>query len=590
MTPDHTPAEAVARKAKDQRSAKIERSVTLFTAGIASIVAAQGMYVMFSESLHMHPALQALCFAFIELMVVASAMRARRSQIDTGSAGVDGIAMWVLTILSGVLAASHATNDVGLLVLRLAAPLVAAWGWERSMALERRQLTGRAGGMTLRWTPQRLLVKWGIADPTDRTVAEVAVERRLADLALAADAVRIARINGSGGRAERKAMQRLHRAIDKAADDGVVLGEDSVRDRLAEHLEGRFSAYTLPDYRPVTDWADHTARAPRPTLDTIESDPAVRAEIAALEREVERELTARATAPLARGDEDHAPVHAAESAIDRAREAVAGGPRADGSLARGEDESRASDPVDRASIARGPIARSRADIGDGRAGEDAVSIAGEVSAARADASVERAESGSEAESIAREVEVVDRAPIVAQTGPELDTDRDSRADHTPEEQLSNARPGGEERASVARATEGVDRDRRAVVSIARDPKPVSPIAREDADRARPSRAGRARSTVIEGALARATEPAPRARLGGHGPFDRALSRAEATVIARAVVDRKLSRKSVEELTAIYEAASAGATPNAIGATMGLPHSTVGRALEAATKVSGPRLV
>ncbi len=566
-----------------------ERAVTLFTAGIASIVAAQGMYVMFSESLHMHPALQALCFAFIELMVVASAMRARRSQIDTGSAGVDGIAMWVLTILSGVLAASHATEDVGLLVLRLAAPLVAAWGWERSMALERRQLTGRAGGMTLRWTPQRLLVKWGIADPTDRTVAEVAVERRLADLALAADAVRIARINGSGGRAERKAMQRLHRAIDKATADGIALGKESVRAQLAEHLEGRFSAYTLPNYRPVTDWADHTARAPRPTLDTIESDPAVRAEIAALEREVERELTARATAPLARGDEDHAPVHAAESAIDRAREAVAGGPRADRSLARGEDESRASDPVDRASIAREPIARSRADIGDGRAGEDAVSIAGEVSTARADASVERAESGSEAESIAREVEVVDRAPI-AQTGPELDTDRDSRADHTPEEQLSNARPGGEERASVARATEGVDRDRRAVVSIARDPKPVSPIAREDADRARPSRAGRARSTVIEGALARATEPAPRARLGGHGPFDRALSRAEATVIARAVVDRKLSRKSVEELTAIYEAASAGATPNAIGATMGLPHSTVGRALEAATKVSGPRLV
>uniref|UniRef100_UPI002454A0D1 hypothetical protein n=1 Tax=Nocardia farcinica TaxID=37329 RepID=UPI002454A0D1 len=478
MTPDHTPAEAVARKAKDQRSAKIERSVTLFTAGIASVVAAQGMYVMFSESLHMHPALQALCFAFIELMVVASAMRARRSQIDTGSAGVDGIAMWVLTILSGVLAASHATNDVGLLVLRLAAPLVAAWGWERSMALERRQLTGRAGGMNWRWTPQRLLVKWGIADPTDRTVAEVAVERRLADLALAADAVRIARING-GGRAERKAMQRLHRAIDKAADDGVVLGEDSVRDRLAEHLEGRFSAYTLPDYRPVTDWADHTARAPRPTLDTIESDPAVRAEIAALEREVERELTARATAPLARGDEDHAPVHAAESAIDRAREAVAGGPRADGSLARGEDESRASDPVDRASIARGPIARSRADIGDGRAGEDAVSIAGEVSAARADASVERAESGSEAESIAREVEVVDRAPIVAQTGPELDTDRDSRADHTPEEQLSNARPGGEERASVARATEGVDRDRRAVVSMPRGAEPVTPGAPPD---------------------------------------------------------------------------------------------------------------
>ncbi|WP_280393465.1 hypothetical protein [Nocardia wallacei] len=247
---------------KRKRGAALERAATLLTAAIASAVAAQGMYVFFAEATRMPTPLLLLCFAFIELMVVTSAMRARRSQLDTGSAGVDGIAMWVLTIMSGVLAATHA-GDLGVVLLRLLAPLIAAWGWERSMALERRQLTGQAGGLNWRWSPTRLLVRWGIADPTDRSTAEVAVERRLADLARAADKVRLVRTTGGSGRRERRVMQQLHRAIDKAADDGLVLGEPGIRERLAQHLEGRFAAYTLPDYTPRTDWS-RPAVAPEP--------------------------------------------------------------------------------------------------------------------------------------------------------------------------------------------------------------------------------------------------------------------------------------------------------------------------------------
>ncbi|MBF6284499.1 hypothetical protein REK76_29380 (plasmid) [Nocardia farcinica] len=239
---------------KKRRGERLERGATLVTAAIASAVAAQGMYVFFHDELHMPGPLLVMCFSFIELMVVTSAMRARRSQLDTGSAGVDGIAMWVLTIMSGILAATHA-DSVGVLLLRLLAPLIAAWGWERSMALERRQLTGRTGGINWRWSPTRLLVRWGIADPTDRTTAEIAVERRLADLARAADAVRLARTTGRSGRRERQMIGRLHRAIDKATDDGLVLGEPAIRERLRAHLEGRFSAYTLPEYVPVTNWA-----------------------------------------------------------------------------------------------------------------------------------------------------------------------------------------------------------------------------------------------------------------------------------------------------------------------------------------------
>ncbi|MGV9823374.1 hypothetical protein [Nocardia xishanensis] len=574
MTLDYTPGEATAapdveaaaRRAKEERSAKIERGVTLFTAGIASVVAAQGMYVMFSESLHMHPALQALCFAFIELMVVASAMRARRSQIDTGSAGVDGVAMWVLTILSGVLAASHATGDVGLLVLRLAAPLVAAWGWERSMALERRQLTGRDGGMNWRWSPQRLLVKWGIADPTDRTVAEVAVERRLADLARAADAVRIARTTRSG-RAERKAMQRLHRAIDKAADDGVVLGEDSVRDRLAEHLEGRFSAYTLPNYRPVTDWADHTDRAPRPTLETIEADPAVRAEIAELEREVGRELTERANTSRAIDDPSSIAARANETATDPVR--------ADADRTQGEHTA-----VDRSRVRNlEPRAREL----EQRASEDLSSIAIDTAPTRDEAPADHAP-------IAQGDETYRRPSIAAHIPAELGTDRVSivdRADRTATEETSDSEPQAETETDAAR-------DRRAMVSLVRADRDRS-SAHGNVDRSRGRRSPIARDGGVEGALARAVDRASITRDTGRGtidrgPFPRELSRAEANNYARAVVDRGLSRQPIEVLARIYEARSQGRSKNHIGTIVGLPHSTVGRAITAVSKVTGPRAI
>ena len=50
---------------KRKRSADLERAATLFTAAIASAVAAQGMYVFFNEALGMPVPLLVLCFSFI---------------------------------------------------------------------------------------------------------------------------------------------------------------------------------------------------------------------------------------------------------------------------------------------------------------------------------------------------------------------------------------------------------------------------------------------------------------------------------------------------------------------------------------------
>src|ERR1700746_2038033 len=108
-------------------------------------------------------------------MVLTSALRARAAQHHGRGAGVDGIAMWVLTCLSAILAATDADN-LGTVLIRLSAPLVAAWGWERSMALERRR-SGGLGGINWRITPERILIRLGIADPTDRTAGEAAMQR-----------------------------------------------------------------------------------------------------------------------------------------------------------------------------------------------------------------------------------------------------------------------------------------------------------------------------------------------------------------------------------------------------------------------------
>ncbi|MCX4099266.1 hypothetical protein [Nocardia sp. alder85J] len=74
----------------------------------------------------------------------------------------------------------------------------------------------------------------------------------LSRVARAAAGVRYARMCGRG---EKRAQRRLDRAVDRAAAAGLPLGDPPVRDRLAQHLEGIFAAFTVPDFTPRTDWA-----------------------------------------------------------------------------------------------------------------------------------------------------------------------------------------------------------------------------------------------------------------------------------------------------------------------------------------------
>jgi hypothetical protein len=174
-----------ARPARSARPARwgraVETALTVAVAGIATAVAVNGMWRVFGDTLHLNGWGRVLTAGFLELALLVSALRARRSLHEHGSVGVDGAAVWVIAVVSAVVSAADADGLAK--AVRLAAPIVAAWLWERGLAADRRAVRQRRPVVIAwRWTRERLAVRLGLADPTERATSEVDRARRLAAL------------------------------------------------------------------------------------------------------------------------------------------------------------------------------------------------------------------------------------------------------------------------------------------------------------------------------------------------------------------------------------------------------------------------
>jgi ribosome-binding protein aMBF1 (putative translation factor) len=160
----------------------VEMLLTLTAAGIATGVAVNGMWRVFGDALGFTGPGRVALAGFLEIALMVSAIRARRALRETGTVGVDGAAVWAMAALSAVLAAADAHGLAK--GVRFAAPLVAAWLWERGMAADRRAARPRLAreAVAWRWTRARLAVRLGLAEPTHRGISEVDRARRLARL------------------------------------------------------------------------------------------------------------------------------------------------------------------------------------------------------------------------------------------------------------------------------------------------------------------------------------------------------------------------------------------------------------------------
>ncbi|MFB9252713.1 hypothetical protein ACFFWE_31160 [Sphaerisporangium melleum] len=238
------------RKFAENRPA--EDILTIVAASIATGVSAQGMWRFSGDVLGFDGPLRLLLFAFIEVAVITSAVRARRNMRENFSAGIDGIAVWALTSLSAVLSSLDA-RSLAEAIFRLAAPLVAAWLWERGMAIERHRITGRS---RIKWrlTPERAMVRLGLAEVSDRTASEVDAHRRLTRVALAAKRARALREAGASDRKMRAALARLDRVMDQAVEHTGLAVDSTRQEALLQQIGALYNTSALIDLRPPVPW------------------------------------------------------------------------------------------------------------------------------------------------------------------------------------------------------------------------------------------------------------------------------------------------------------------------------------------------
>ncbi|WP_433362924.1 hypothetical protein [Streptosporangium sp. CA-115845] len=294
----------------------VEDILTIVAASIATGVSAQGMWRFSGDVLGFDGPLRLLLFAFIEVAVITSAVRARRNMRENFSAGIDGIAVWALTGLTAVLSSMDA-RSMAEAIFRLAAPLVAAWLWERGMAIERHRISGRSR-INWRLTPERALVRIGLAEVSDRTASEVDAHRRLTRVALAAKRARALRESGASDRKMRAALAKLDRAMDRAVEH-TGLAVDSVRqEALLSQIGALYNTSALIDLtppvpwdpepepvrpavaagRPVIDDDDDEVQVldgPPPVVDTAQRAALMRAAREYWDKQIERRFVPRAT-------------------------------------------------------------------------------------------------------------------------------------------------------------------------------------------------------------------------------------------------------------------------------------------------------
>ncbi|GGO63271.1 hypothetical protein [Nonomuraea cavernae] len=229
-----------------------EDAMTIVAASIATGVSAQGMWRFSGDVLGFSGPLQLLLFAFIEVAMVTSAVRARRNMRENHKAGVDGLAVWALTCLSAVLSSMDSASFPEA-VFRLAAPIVAAWLWERGMAIERQRLTGRTR-INWRMTPERMLVRVGLAESSDRTATEVDTHRRLTRVALTAKKARALREAGASGNKQARALAKLDKAMDRAVEHTGLVQDPAKQKRMLAQIAALYNTAELTKVEAPAFW------------------------------------------------------------------------------------------------------------------------------------------------------------------------------------------------------------------------------------------------------------------------------------------------------------------------------------------------
>lgn len=233
-----------------------EDVLTFLVAGLITAIAAQGMFRFFGDKLQMPWWMQSLTFCVFELAQVACVLRARRNVRDPeiGTAGIDGVLVWVMSAVSAVLSSTDAHGWGA--VARMVFPFAAAILWERGLSIERKRTRPADERVQSRLTVERLLVWLRLAEPSGRTASDVDVHRRLYRVARAAKRLRVLRQTDAGKWwRQRWALRRLDTAVAQADEHAGLSTNPARQEELLARIAVQFGADQLAEVSVAAPWA-----------------------------------------------------------------------------------------------------------------------------------------------------------------------------------------------------------------------------------------------------------------------------------------------------------------------------------------------
>lgn len=225
-------AKHLGRAARRAGHAKVITTLINIAAIMATSVQASGMWKFFGNTMGLPVGFRVVLFAFMEIGLLATGLRARANVEEGGDAGIDSILVWAFALASGAMSSTDASTTREAL-MRIVVAIVVSLLWTRDLVAAKRKARqaaeGRKTSGPIRWriTGERIFVALRLADAVDTDVSAVDAGRRVARFLRKTDRER----NGwrwpftAKARAARETMRMVRDALMRSGNPNAVYSQ-----------------------------------------------------------------------------------------------------------------------------------------------------------------------------------------------------------------------------------------------------------------------------------------------------------------------------------------------------------------------------
>ncbi|WP_030487251.1 helix-turn-helix domain-containing protein [Micromonospora chokoriensis] len=241
--------------ARVTRSQKGRSATLTFAASVIALgFSAEGMWEVATGALHLAKWQAVLLFAFAEILMLSEANQARKKIAEGRDPRRHIRAVWIIALVAGLAAGSHADNLSGQ-VIRFFMPMAVAWQWSSRIKDDLPEVARQESSWI--WTPRRVGVELGLLKPGSADDLSEVFRRRNVDRM-----VRLARLIDTGST---RLVASREGQLRKLAEGATAQMLAEVRER---HQRGADARALILDgvAHPVAQVPAHPVAHPEPDL------------------------------------------------------------------------------------------------------------------------------------------------------------------------------------------------------------------------------------------------------------------------------------------------------------------------------------